>query len=445
MPRKKESNNDSFVATKESGSTIIQMGAAFKIFPNQSMTTYNALPAGFYDIAQTMSGYILTAGQEMTINHRIYGTSLAARVSRITKTFNERDESLGVLMSGIKGTGKSLAARMAAIELVKQGYPVIVVKTPYADEEFKNFIEMLNQPIVMFFDEFEKMYDKDAQTHMLSFFSGTSTNKRLFLLTINDLYKMQEHFINRPGRLHYLFKFDGLDADFIIDYCNELLAPTNAVKCDDILTAASAFSNFTFDILKAIVEEANRFPEDTIKNIISVLNVRADGRDSDTYNLVAKFNGRQIRILNPVFQGDPMSSDYYRDTLSVEISHNDEPEVFAYLADRESQINEECNSVDGFEHLTPLHFFVHRNRDTSNRVKANISPAALKKIEAKRKKEESSDDDENAVELLNAARLMFTRGNLVRSSFDSMVFENSGIELTITRKNFKASELSYLY
>jgi hypothetical protein len=78
---------------------------------------------------------------------------------------------------------------------------------------------------------------------------------------------------NRPGRIFYMMDFVGLTADFIIEYCNDNLV--NKSHIDKLVNIATLFSQFNFDMLKAVVEEMNRYnegPEDALR----LLNVKPE-------------------------------------------------------------------------------------------------------------------------------------------------------------------------
>jgi len=71
---------------------------------------------------------------------------------------------------------------------------------------------------------------------------------------------------NRPGRIFYMLEFKGLSEDFIREYCQDNLS--NLTHVDRICSIASLFSQFNFDMLKALVEEMNRYdeaPEDAMR------------------------------------------------------------------------------------------------------------------------------------------------------------------------------------
>jgi hypothetical protein len=88
---------------------------------------------------------------------------------------------------------------------------------------------------------------------------GTMTSQKLFVLTVNDTWSVSSHMKNRPGRLFYNIEFSGLGAQFIREYCEDKLEDKEQVE--PVLQASALFDQFNFDMLKALVEEMNRYKE----------------------------------------------------------------------------------------------------------------------------------------------------------------------------------------
>ena len=87
---------------------------------------------------------------------------------------------------------------------------------------------------MVLFDEFEKVYDSDEQEEMLTLLDGVFPSKKLFVLTCNDKWRVNQHMRNRPGRIFYMLDFTGLDEDFVVEYCHDNLK--NLANIDGVLT-----------------------------------------------------------------------------------------------------------------------------------------------------------------------------------------------------------------
>lgn len=148
-----------------------------------------------------------------------------------------------------------------------------------------DFIDSIDTECVVFFDEFDKATKRcinarsddditsevtQASDSLLSLFDGISPHKKLYILTANDIERVNRQLINRPGRVYYRFDFTGLDEAAIRSYCDENLKDHTQVK--DIITIASTVYQFSFDMLQALVEECNSFNIEP-KEACKVLNI----------------------------------------------------------------------------------------------------------------------------------------------------------------------------
>jgi DNA-directed RNA polymerase subunit F len=96
--------------------------------------------------------------------------------------------------------------------------------------------------------------------------------KKLFLLTCNKEQLIDENMVNRPGRIYYLKRFQGLEMDFVKEYFEDNL--NNKSLINDLLIKIALISPVNFDSLKAIVEECNRYEDiPDIRDILNLLNV----------------------------------------------------------------------------------------------------------------------------------------------------------------------------
>ncbi len=64
-------------------------------------------------------------------------------------------DNMGVLLNGVKGTGKSVTAKLICNEL-KNFLPIIIVDKAY--EGLPQFISKIQQEVIIFIDEFEKVF-----------------------------------------------------------------------------------------------------------------------------------------------------------------------------------------------------------------------------------------------------------------------------------------------
>ena len=96
------------------------------------------------------------------IKGKVYGDTIR-NTKRVLNTFGDRPATTGVMLAGEKGSGKSLLAKMISVEGAKDGIPTIVINAPWVGDKFNAFMQMIEQPCMVLFDEFEKVYDSDDQ------------------------------------------------------------------------------------------------------------------------------------------------------------------------------------------------------------------------------------------------------------------------------------------
>lgn len=228
------------------------------------------LPVGTYNIVfHPAYGYGLKPIDHMALPTKLYG-SLGRYADRILSTFGARSAATGVLAVGEKGSGKSLLAKLLSARLRDANISTLVCNSEFCGDKFNTFIQSIEQPAMVLFDEFEKTYhERTEQQKLLTLLDGTFPTKKLFMLTVNDALAVNSHMLNRPGRLYYSLKFTGLEESAIRDYAMDTLA--NKEHMDDLLMVASSFQSLNFDMLKAIIEEMNRY-QDTASNVIKMLN-----------------------------------------------------------------------------------------------------------------------------------------------------------------------------
>ena len=189
---------------------------------------------------------------EFHFDFKIYGTE-SRLINHIMKTYENTSSNLGILFNGVKGTGKTITAKILAN---KMGLPVILVNSSYPG--LADFIAKINCPCVLFFDEFEKNFntEKKHDLDLLSVMDGVynSPFRRIFLLTTNKLF-INENLIGRPSRIRYRKSFGNLQVEVIKEYLEDNLKYKEYTN--DIIDFIDSLSISTIDILKSIVEEVN--------------------------------------------------------------------------------------------------------------------------------------------------------------------------------------------
>lgn len=300
-------------------SYFLKSGSTYRVASDEAMDIHRKLPPGNYVVKiNEMSGELyLESIEGFTIPSKIYGNCLK-NTDKIIRTFMDRDNATGVMMTGEKGSGKTLLTKNVAIKLASQGVPTIVINQPWHGDKFNTFIQNIEQPCAILFDEFEKTYDRDEQESILTLLDGVFPTKKLFMITCNDKWRVDIHMRNRPGRIYYMLDFKGLDADFIREYCNDNL--NNKIHIETIVNVGSLFSEFNFDMLKALVEEMNRYNESP-QEALEMLNAKPEFDGGTEYAMKIVHNGKEVKSSRrEKFEGNPLQPK------GVEIEFDSDPD-----------------------------------------------------------------------------------------------------------------------
>jgi len=287
---------------------FLKNGASFSVSKKESLDLYEQLPAGNYVIKKNeMTGQMfLEQIDKFEIKGKIYGDTMK-RADRILNSFGDRPSTTGVMLTGEKGSGKTLLAKMLSVKGYEKDIPTIVINQPWCGEAFNAFIQSIEQPLIVVFDEFEKVYDEHEQELMLTLLDGVYPTKKLFVLTCNDKWRVNSHMRNRPGRIFYSLEYKGLEADFIREYCQDNLVDKEHIE--KIVGIAGTFDQFNFDMLKALVEEMNRYRE-TPQEAMAMLNTKPEYGDSSSYTIKLVVNGEEVKDTNyeeKEWHGNPLS------------------------------------------------------------------------------------------------------------------------------------------
>lgn len=271
----------------------LKSGNTFRVSTKEAMDLHETLPAGNYVVKEMpMDGPLyLEHIESFEIKGKKYG-ELERNTDRILNTFMDRSASTGVMLAGEKGSGKSLLAKNLAIEgAARLSLPCIVINAPWVGDKFNAFMQTIDQPCIVLFDEFEKVYDSDDQEKALTLLDGVFPSKKLFVLTCNDKWRVDQHMRNRPGRLFYMLDYKGLDTNFIVEYCEDNLK--NKTHIEKLCQIASLFSQFNFDMLKATVEEMNRYNE-APEEALRMLNVKPEFDSGNKYTVKIVKDGEEL-------------------------------------------------------------------------------------------------------------------------------------------------------
>ena len=220
-----------------------------------------------YENPQTRRLGLEKIDETFRFNFKIYDLDCEDIISKIIKTwtsdlFVESNKNLGVIFNGLKGTGKTIAAKLLCNRI---GLPVIVISKPI--DGMLEFIQSLHFESVILIDEAEKTF-REEQEVLLKMIDGVYNDMRkLYILTTNKL-SIDENLLGRPGRIRYIKEYSNLSAKAVNDVIDDNLNDISLK--DDVLKVVDSLEISTIDILKAIIDECNimgSVPSDSTLNI----------------------------------------------------------------------------------------------------------------------------------------------------------------------------------
>jgi len=251
------------------------------------------LNKGIYrlEIDPTTDEFVLAYVQDkFEFNYKIYNKDNKF-VERVKKTYSNTTNNLGILLNGIKGTGKTVTAEMICNTLE---LPVIIVNRYYNNMD--SFFNDIQEDVIIFFDEFEKLFDKtklgdNAGADILSIMDGVlnGISRKVFLLTTNDK-NINVNLVDRPSRIRYLKEYGNLDVDTIIEIIDDKLVEKQFR--DETIKFISQLGLITIDIVKTVVEEINIHKESPFE-FLDFMNVKLLQRKVSITRIEEDRNGQE--------------------------------------------------------------------------------------------------------------------------------------------------------
>lgn len=243
------------------------------------------LPAQVYKLGVTPKEVVLIKDRKrFDIPSKLFG-EVNNYKDQILATFEStKDDSLGVLLTGLKGSGKSTTAEVLSNAFIARDYPVFMIDSPVPADLIRMVAKL--GPCMIYFDEFGKVYNHntpptddrrvpspDNTEGLLTLFSDTSLKQVMFVVTANTPGEFSDYMLNRPGRFYYRINFGTVSDEVVTEVMKEYHVP-------DTLT--NFFRNYvcktqvSLDILRVIAKEAIK-AHDTASFIkqLSLMNIPA--------------------------------------------------------------------------------------------------------------------------------------------------------------------------
>lgn len=204
------------------------------------------LPAAVYNLMMSEEGPRLFKGRtQFEIPKDPLGDHCAIR-DLIISDYNSTTSPVGVILVGLKGSGKTMLSEDLCNLVLDSGRPVLNITTPLPGGLISTIINLLG-PCAVLFDEFGKVYNESEERNsVLTLFSDSEKRNILFIVTANSEREFVDAMLNRPGRFKYRINYDGIKEATIIE---ALANPKHSPELVEYLRMYSQYHAISFDML----------------------------------------------------------------------------------------------------------------------------------------------------------------------------------------------------
>ena len=283
--------------------------AGKNIFPKPVGCDYNLIPGKVYDLNwdNWNSATIFTENGDLNLPEKVYNLKKDVPFKkRVLTYFNETSaQTTGVMLAGVKGTGKTVLAKVIAQE---SNLPIIVVDGGYPANQLIKFFKSFKTPVCILFDEIEKKWNTSK---MLEFLDGVeATAKKLVLMTCNDMSLVSEYMKDRCSRVRYLRTYGDRDNVELIqtlveDHGIEKVEETTKFIIDNIKL-------LSIDNVLSFIKEVKLFGNEfTLDEIIEDMNISLNKQK--TNNTVNPTVSSMVEDLIKEWENDPTDDDGMHD------------------------------------------------------------------------------------------------------------------------------------
>jgi SpoVK/Ycf46/Vps4 family AAA+-type ATPase len=236
---------------------------------------YSLKPGTVYDVKiERYEGTIsLEDSGTLILPNKVYITEKNRKlIDKVLQQYNNSKTGFtGIMLSGLKGAGKTIIAKEIANE---SGLPIINLSNKLNPIYLTQLVKKLEDVSVCFlFDELDKVYNDYDISSVLQVLDGTDTiGKHLIVFTCNEERKISEYLKDRCSRIRYWKELDELEPSMIQMILEDVLEDKKEVKSlTDFIN--EHFNVKSFDNVMAFVKEVNAFPLETFEDLFSDMNL----------------------------------------------------------------------------------------------------------------------------------------------------------------------------
>ena len=209
----------------------------------------------------------------LTLPSKIYNTEKdVAFIDKITNRYNDiNDGVLGVMLSGLKGSGKTVTLKQIAL---KSNLPIILLDNEFPEHKYKSLFQgLVNTEVCFVFDELDKTNSNFNVGNLLQVMDGMHTvGKKLMLFACNDETKINQFLVDRCSRIRYWKRFEKMSEEAILQVVEDEIKDKDKAKEISIFIYNN-FKCISFDNILSFIDEIKAFPNEQLKDLFEDMNL----------------------------------------------------------------------------------------------------------------------------------------------------------------------------
>lgn len=257
------------------GKSFLKIGDKVMFKPKVEGLEYDLEPCKVYtvEVDNWSDAISFKLSPDLVMPEKLYETEDSTKfVNKVINYFNKStDGTTGVMLSGLKGSGKTITAKNIALH---SNLPIILIDKSFRPSMLSKLFNLLETiPACIFFDEIDKLgkdYDSD---YLLKVLDGANTcGKKLVLCTCNDADDINEYLKDRCSRIRYWREFDEIPPSLITEILSDKLNDKTEVNAltDFII---ENFDCISFDNIVSFADEVNEYPTTSFEELFKDMNL----------------------------------------------------------------------------------------------------------------------------------------------------------------------------
>ena len=245
---------------------------------------YSLEPGKVYDLKiRKQWGEIITQftlNGEMNLPKKVFTTKKDELfIKRVLHSFNKDEKNTsGVLLTGEKGTGKTVTAKVIASQA---NLPIVVIHPETMLTELSDFFKSFDDSVCILFDEVDKNFET---RDLLTFLDGIQkTARKLVVMTANDSNRVDEFLKNRCSRVRYFRNYSMIeDAK---EYAEMIAKDRGIENVEEVVKFIVDTIKFpSIDNICSFIDEIifTKEMQLTLNEVLYFMNINVDEKNSTT-------------------------------------------------------------------------------------------------------------------------------------------------------------------